>query len=127
MAVDPSSEKNTLARGGPVFSFGIREILTSRAARMEAGSLARPRAEECEIFASWLVILNAHTAGVKSANFLVDYDGGTATIALEGEGLGPSLGGGGGKPSYYACSSGRPTALWPLLIAATFLVRRRRR
>ena len=79
-------------------------------------------------FASWLVILNAHTVGVKSANFAVDYDGGTAIIALEGEGLGENgTGGGSGKVSYYQCSTGRPTALWPLVIAVAFLVRRRRR
>ena len=32
--------------------------------------------------ASWLVVMNAQTVGEKDATFEVDYDGGSATIAL---------------------------------------------
>jgi hypothetical protein len=61
MAVEPSSEKKTLLRRGesPLrvgflcdvdFGFAAR---TSFSASKLAGSLAKPRAEECAIFPSW--------------------------------------------------------------------------
>lgn len=77
--------------------------------------------------ASWLIVLQAHTAGSKQAIFAVDYDGGTATIRLDGEGLGDLGAPGGGRGSYYACSTGHPIALWPLAAALALVLRRRRR
>jgi uncharacterized protein (TIGR03382 family) len=82
--------------------------------------------------ASWLVVLQPHTTGPKEANFVVDYDGGTATVPLAGEGLGDMTGsgsnGGVGEKSYYTCAAGGASSAWPLaLVAIAFTVRRRRR
>lgn len=77
--------------------------------------------------ASWLIVLQAHSVGPKQASFAVDYDGGTASIAIAGEGLGDLGPSGGGRGSYYACSTGHPAALWPLAIALALVLRRRRR
>jgi hypothetical protein len=73
---------------------------------------------------SWLVVLQAHTPGPKQATFSVDFDGGTESVDLVGEGL-P-----GTEPprgSYYACSTGQPTALWPIALALLALRRWRNR
>jgi hypothetical protein len=85
--------------------------------------------------ATWLVVLQAHSKGTKQASFAVDYDGGSAMIPLTGEGVTTSGGGGsndgnaetpGGRASYYACSTGHPSALWPLaLVLAVWRLRRR--
>jgi len=80
--------------------------------------------------ASWLVVLTAHTVGPKQANFVVDYDGGTATVALAGEGLGDvgsGSGGGGGEKSYYSCAAGGSGATWPFAAALLVVIRRRGR
>jgi hypothetical protein len=74
--------------------------------------------------ATWLIVLQAHSVGVKQSTFKVDHDGGTASIAIVGEGLGDL---GKGRASYYACAAGRPSALWPIAIALIGVVRRRRR
>jgi len=76
--------------------------------------------------ASWLIVLQAHSVGPKQASFAVDYDGGTASIELGGEGLGDLGPSDDGRGSYYACSTGHPAALWPLAIALVVVVRRRR-
>lgn len=75
--------------------------------------------------ASWLIILRAESVGPKLATFSVDHDGGTSSVPLEGEGLGDTLGGP-DRGSYYACSTGRASSLWPLALAALLLRRRRR-
>jgi uncharacterized protein (TIGR03382 family) len=81
--------------------------------------------------ASWLVVLQAHSTGPKEASFVVDFDGGTATVPLAGEGLGDMAGsgdGGGGVKSYYTCAAGGATTAWPLaLVGLALTVRRRRR
>lgn len=84
--------------------------------------------------ASWLIVLQAHTPGVKQADFAVDYDGGTATVTLDGEGLGSDGSGLGSNStgtgrggSYYACSAGGPSAAWPIGLALLALVVPRRR
>ena len=81
--------------------------------------------------ASWLIVLQAHSTGLKQATFAVDYDGGTASFALQGEGLDPSVppppGASAARGSYYACASGRPSSLWPVAVALLALRRRRRR
>jgi uncharacterized protein (TIGR03382 family) len=81
--------------------------------------------------ATWLVVLQAHTTGPKEASFVVDYDGGTATVPLAGEGLGDMTGsganGGVGEKSYYTCAAGGASSAWPLaLVALAFTMRRRR-
>ena len=76
--------------------------------------------------ASWLIVLQAHTVGVKQAKFAVDFDGGTASVDLQGEGLGDHADSGGGR-SYYTCSAGGPAGLGPLGIALALLLSRRRR
>lgn len=77
--------------------------------------------------AEWLVVLSPGAAGLKTATFAVDYPGGTATVALLGEGLSPSVTDPDGEtPSYYSCSAGRTASAWPLLLALGWLGRRRR-
>jgi hypothetical protein len=77
--------------------------------------------------ASWLIVLQAHSNGVKLSTFKVDYDGGTASVDLQGEGLGDLGKDGGGRASYYACSTGRSSAPWPVAIALALVLRRRAR
>jgi MYXO-CTERM domain-containing protein len=82
-------------------------------------------------FASWLVVLQAHTPGPKQASFVVDYDGGTAMVPLAGEGLSDAMGSGSdaiGEKSYYSCAAGGGSGTWPIVLGAlAFVVRRRRR
>ena len=75
---------------------------------------------------SWLIVLQAHTVGVKQAKFAVDHDGGTASVDLQGEGLGDRAEST-GRGSYYACSAGGPAGLWPLGVALALVLGRRRR
>jgi hypothetical protein len=86
--------------------------------------------------ARWLVVMQAHTQGDKTASFDAMTDAGTTTsIPLIGVGLsdGSDAGGDGGggsdstKSSYYACSTGHATSLWPIALALGLLIRRRRR
>ena len=79
--------------------------------------------------ASWLVVLQAHSTGPKSASFVVDYDGGTATVPLAGEGLGDTGSGSGstGEKSYYSCAAGGSGAGWPFAAALLVVIRRRTR
>ena len=80
--------------------------------------------------ASWLVVLQAHTTGPKEANFVVDFDGGTASVPLTGEGLGDMPGSGasdGGEKSYYTCAAGGASTAWPLALVGLALTVRRRR
>lgn len=81
---------------------------------------------------SWLVVAQPHASGPKSAMFSVDHPGGTVTVTLDAEGLAEGVGPGGtpsdGPASYYACSTGTPSASWPIALAlAALLVPRRRR
>ncbi len=82
-------------------------------------------------FASWLVVLQAHTVGPKQAIFAVDHDGGTTMVALAGEGLGappdPGTTPTAGEKSYYSCSSSDARTGAPLAIGLLLLLRRRRR
>jgi MYXO-CTERM domain-containing protein len=80
---------------------------------------------------SWLVVMNSQLPGQLAATFEVDYSGGSATVALVGEPYDPSGSDTGtsssDKSSYYACSTGRGAALWPIALALVALRRRRRR
>ncbi|HET9991616.1 MAG TPA: MYXO-CTERM sorting domain-containing protein [Kofleriaceae bacterium] len=80
----------------------------------------------------WLVVLDPHSGGDKSAQFNANFDGGTTVVPLIGEGLTdmlpPQDDAGTGKSSYYACNVGSPSALFPIGLAlGGLLVRRRRR
>lgn len=79
----------------------------------------------------WLIVLTVRSVGTKSATFLVDYPGGTASVALTGDGLGkldaPGGAGGGADTSYYSCSAGTGAAGWPVLLGFALILRRRRR
>ncbi len=83
--------------------------------------------------ASWLVVLTTKTAGLKHAEFMVDYEGGTAIVALDGEGLGDDVidepGGPIDEISYYSCSAagGSTSRAWPLVLVLGIVLRRRRR
>lgn len=78
--------------------------------------------------ASWLVISTIDTPGLKDAQFVVDYDGGTVTIPLAAEGLGEGVLDDGldVRPSYYACSTGGPAGAAPITLAFLGLWLRRR-
>lgn len=83
--------------------------------------------------ASWLVVLQARTTGPKQASFVVDYDGGTATVPLTGEGLGDTGSGSSagssaetGEKSYYSCAVGGPGAGWPIAGVLLVVLRRRK-
>ena len=80
----------------------------------------------------WLVVLDPHSGGDKSAQFNANFDGGTTVVPLIGEGLTdmlpPQDDAGTNKSSYYACNVGSPSALFPIALAlGGLLVRRRRR
>ncbi|MEP6860921.1 MAG: choice-of-anchor D domain-containing protein [Deltaproteobacteria bacterium] len=80
----------------------------------------------------WLVVLDPHSGGDKSAQFNAIFDGGTTVVPLIGEGLTdmlpPQDDAGTNKSSYYACNVGSPSALFPIGLAlGGLLVRRRRR
>lgn len=81
--------------------------------------------------ASWLIVAQPHSVGNKSATFAVDHAGGTATVALNADGLGEPTGpdptASDPRKSYYACSTGRPSASAPLVLALGALLLRRRR
>lgn len=86
--------------------------------------------------ADWLVVLTPHTGGSKTADFVVDYDGGSARVTLNGQGLTDTPGTPGGTgdiPSYYTCSAGGAggaggaVASGPLGLALVLVLRRRRR
>lgn len=81
---------------------------------------------------SWLVIANPQAVGQKLASFLVDGPQGTSEVKLYADGIGDpggsDPGGGSGRASYYACSTGTGAGSLPIGLAlAALLVRRRRR
>jgi MYXO-CTERM domain-containing protein len=85
--------------------------------------------------ADWLVIFKPTAPGEQSETFNVDTgDGATVQVQLLGDGLtddgtiGDPNGTGTDKvPSYYACSAGGSTAMWPIGLALAGLIRKRRR
>ncbi|HEY1817429.1 MAG TPA: choice-of-anchor D domain-containing protein [Kofleriaceae bacterium] len=81
--------------------------------------------------ATWLVVMNAQTVGEKDATFEIDYDGGSATVPITAVAYDPNAvdgsDGGTDKSSYYACSTGHATSLWPIGLALLALRRRRNR
>jgi uncharacterized protein (TIGR03382 family) len=109
----PIGFRNPRIEGGDALDFAIVQQPTA--------PMIAPAAH-----ASWLIVLQAHTIGVKQAKFAVDHDGGTASVDLQGEGLGDRADSA-GRGSYYACSAGGPAGLAPLGIALALLLGRRRR
>ncbi|MCX5745045.1 MAG: choice-of-anchor D domain-containing protein [Proteobacteria bacterium] len=79
--------------------------------------------------ASWLVVFHATSVGNKTADFAVDHNGQTSRIVLFGEGLTDEVAGiaPGDPRSYYSCSAGGVSALWPMVLAFAVVTRRRRR
>ena len=89
--------------------------------------------------AQWLVVLSAHTPGVKTATFTVDTSDGTSSaVPLVGEGLAPGSGSGSDgvtdERNYYSCSvtgpgstGGAAGGLAPVGVALVLVARRRRR
>jgi hypothetical protein len=75
---------------------------------------------ESEVF---MVVMQPETSGFKSASLVIEHSAGTTTAALDGSGEGGSLG---ERETYYACSTGRGGALWPVAFALLLLRRRRR-
>jgi MYXO-CTERM domain-containing protein len=66
--------------------------------------------------------------GPKTGMFMLDYADGTHTsILVDGTGMGSDTGGSGSeRETYYACSTGRPGAAWPIGLVLLALRRRRR-
>ena len=78
--------------------------------------------------AAFLVLMDPKTYGVKTAQLVFSYAGGTSTVDLDGTGVGGvAPGGTKDRETYYACSTGTPTGFAPLAFAALLLRRRRRR
>lgn len=78
--------------------------------------------------APFLVLMDPKTYGVKSAQLVFSYAGGTSTVDLDGTGVGGvAPGGTKDRETYYACSTGSASGLWPAAFAALLLRRRRPR
>jgi MYXO-CTERM domain-containing protein len=76
----------------------------------------------------FLVVMSPRQNGTKAAQLVVEYDGGTVTAELDGNGFGGDEAELLDRETYYACSTGggSPTALAPLGLALLLLRRRRR-
>lgn len=66
------------------------------------------------------------TVGQKDATFEVDFASGSAVASLDGQAQAATGGGMVPRETYYACSTGHPTAAWPIGLALLALRRRRR-
>jgi hypothetical protein len=73
---------------------------------------------------TFMVVMQPDSNGVKTAKLMIEHDQGTTTADLDGTAEGGSLT---ERETYYACSTGRSAALWPLALALLALRRRRRR
>ena len=78
---------------------------------------------DSEMFA---LVMSPHSAGVKNATLVVTYDSGSISVPLDGN-AGVATGGGKDRETYYACSTGRPGAWWPIALALATLLKKRRR
>lgn len=74
----------------------------------------------------FLVVMTPQTNGVKDAQLVLEHDGGTTIAFLDGNGFGGEGGPEKLRETYYACSTGRGTTLWPLALALLVVLRRRR-
>ena len=69
-----------------------------------------------------MVVMQPRSTGTKTAQLVLTHSAGQTVVDLEGDGLGEAK----DRETYYACSTGRPSAAWPLLLALLALRRRRR-
>lgn len=68
--------------------------------------------------ATWLVVMNAHTSGIKHAELAIDHDLGVARVPLTGEAAAPAIDPGDiAEHSYYTCSTGAGGGLAPVVVA----------
>jgi hypothetical protein len=72
------------------------------------------------------VFMSPHSNGTKLASLVIDNDGGSAAVMLDGNAFGGSDDGTNDRRTYYACSAGG-VAAWPVGLVALVLRRRRRR
>ena len=72
------------------------------------------------------VVMTPHSVGPKSATLVIAQDSGTTSAIFDGMGIAGSGGGNTERETYYACSTGRSTAAWPIGLALLALRRRRR-
>ncbi|HEY5920747.1 MAG TPA: choice-of-anchor D domain-containing protein [Kofleriaceae bacterium] len=77
---------------------------------------------ESEVF---MVIMQPDNGGFKTARLVIAHSAGGTNVDLDGTGEGE--GNIKDRETYYACSTGRGAALWPLALALLALRRRRRR
>jgi hypothetical protein len=75
---------------------------------------------ESEIF---MIVMQPQTTGAKVAQLVIEHSAGTTTADLDGTATGGSNK---DRETYYACSTGRGAAAWPVALAV-FALRRRRR
>jgi hypothetical protein len=76
---------------------------------------------ESELF---MVVMQPDTAGFKTAQLVIEHGAGTTIAVLDGTAEGD--GNNKERETYYACSTGRGGALWPIAFALLLLRRRRR-
>jgi MYXO-CTERM domain-containing protein len=77
---------------------------------------------ESEVF---MVVMQPESSGYKMAQLVIEHGEGMTLADLDGTGDG-MLTGGKDRETYYACSTGRGAALWPIALALLALRRRRR-
>ena len=72
---------------------------------------------------TFLIVMSPHRTGAKAAQLQIQSSAGTNAVDLTGNGVTPEV----DRETYYACSSGRGTASWPVAGALVLIVGRRRR
>jgi len=75
----------------------------------------------------FLIVMSPRQTGSKAAQLVIEYDGGTVVVPVDGNGFGGDDSGLPDRETYYACSSGTPVGLVPLVLALLGLRLRRRR
>lgn len=73
---------------------------------------------------TFMVVMQPDSNGLKTAKLMIEHDQGVTTADLDGTAEGGSEK---ERETYYACSTGRGAALWPIALALLVLRRRRRR
>jgi MYXO-CTERM domain-containing protein len=74
----------------------------------------------------FLVVMSPRLNGSKSAQLVIEHDGGTVVAELDGNGFGGDDGDLVDRGTYYACSTGSGSAVAPIALALLLLRRRRR-
>jgi MYXO-CTERM domain-containing protein len=75
----------------------------------------------------FLVLMSPHSNGPKMATFVIQHDRGPAVVAIDGTGFaGADPGTPSDRETYYACSTGEPAAMLPIVFALLALRRRRK-